>query len=134
MGKSTNYNLSYSEKTGYLHVVVTGRNSRENVAMYLADVLKECNKRNYPRVLIEERLHGPRLKLTDVFQIVSDAANSSDRTLKSIAYVDMNAEGDLMKFAETVAFNRSLPAQVFTTLEDAEKWLADRGPASSSFV
>ena len=134
MGEQISYKLAFMQKTGYLHVIATGRNTKENVAMYLADVMTECKKRNCSRVLIEERLEGPRLKFTDVFLIASEAASSADGTLKSISYVDMNAEGDLMKFAETVASNRSMPVMVFTNLQDAEKWLNERDPASSSFI
>lgn len=126
MEKLISYKLSYDQKPGYLHVVVTGKNSKENVSLYLADVRKECSRRNHTRVLIEERLEGPRLRLTDVFEIVSEAANLSDGILRSIAYIDMYSEGDLMKFAETVAFNRSLPVMVFNNISDAEKWLSDR--------
>jgi len=43
---------------------------------------------------------------------------------EAIAYVDVNADGELMKFAETVAVNRSLPVVVFSSVSDAEKWLA----------
>jgi hypothetical protein len=35
----------------------------------------------------------------------------------------MNAKGDLMHFAETVALNRSAPAAVFSTVGEAEQWL-----------
>jgi hypothetical protein len=50
---------------------------------------------------------------------------------EAIAYVDVNAEGDLMKFAETVAVNRSLPVRVFSTVGEAERWLlgGNRGRA-----
>jgi hypothetical protein len=41
----------------------------------------------------------------------------------AIAYVDVNAEGDLMQFAETVAVNRALPARVFSTVVQGEEWL-----------
>lgn len=121
------YKLTLIPKTDHLHVIVTGKNSKKNVALYLEDVLRECKSRKYSKVLIEEHLEGPRLKLIDVFQIVSEAGNiTTDRTLRSVAYIDMNAEGDLMKFAETVAVNRSLPVNVFTSLNDAEKWLLER--------
>ena len=44
-----------------------------------------------------------------------------------MAYVDVNAEGDLMKVAETVASNRGLPMTVFATVPEAENWLTSRG-------
>jgi hypothetical protein len=119
------YKLTIHQKTTYLHAIVTGPNNRENVIRYLEETLNECRARNCFRVLIEERLEGPRLRTFEVFEI---AAAGSSRTLgmrMTIAYVDTRAEGDLMKFAETVAVNRALCVTVFSNVADAEKWLLD---------
>jgi hypothetical protein len=120
------YQLTINQKPSYLHAIVTGRNSRENVAQYLADILRECTARSCLRELIEERLEGPRLGTLDVFEIASEGSNNASGILQAIAYVDVNAEGDLMQFAETVAVNRSLPVAVFSTVADAEKWLLNK--------
>jgi hypothetical protein len=117
------YRLTIAQKPTYLHVIVNGQNSRENVARYLEEILCECSARNCFRILIEERLDGPRLGTLDVFQIASEGSSKAGTILKAIAYVDVNAEGGLMKFAETVAVNRMLPVVVFQTVADAEKWL-----------
>jgi hypothetical protein len=82
-------------------------------------------------VLIEERLDGPRLGALDVFQIASEASSKAGGTLKAIAYVDVNAEGNMMQFAETVAVNRGVPVVVFSTVADAEKWLLNEDRADA---
>jgi len=120
------YKLTIEPGPAYLHAIVTGRNSRDNVARYLEEILRECTARNCFRVLIEERLEGPRLGTLDVFEIISEGSCRTFGILKAIAYVDVNAEGDLMHFAETVAVNRSVPVKVFPTVDDAEKWLLEK--------
>ncbi len=122
------YKLTIDAKPAYLHAIVTGRNSKENVVRYLEELLHECTTRRYLRVLIEERLEGPRLRTLDVFEIASEGSGKTRGTLESVAYVDVYAEGDLMKFAEDVAVNRGLRVTVFATVADAENWLlgADR--------
>jgi hypothetical protein len=117
------YKLSITRKSRYLHAVVTGLNSKENVARYLDEVRRECAIRGCYRVLIEERLEGPRLNTTEVFQIAAEGSSRAQGLVEAIAYVDVNAEGDLMKFAETVAINRLLPVRVFSAVSDAEEWL-----------
>ena len=117
------YKLAFAQKPGYLHAVVTGRNTKENVARYLADVQRECLERACRRVLIEERLEGPRLGPLDVFYIASEGRHRVEGQLPTMAYVDANATGTLMKFAEDVAVNRGINVQVFATVADAEKWL-----------
>jgi hypothetical protein len=78
-------------------------------------------------VLIEERLEGPRLGMMDVFQIAAEGSSRAQGKFEAIAYVDVNAAHDLMKFAETVAANRALPVRVFSSLSEAEKWLLSNG-------
>ena len=121
------YKLTIDQKPTYLHAIVTGRNSRENVARYMEEILRECTARSCFRVLIEERLEGLRLGMLDVFEIASEGSSKASGMLQAIAYVDVNAESDLMKFAETVAVNRALPVAVFSTVADAEKWLLNEG-------
>ena len=123
------YELTINQKSGYLHAVVTGENSRENVARYLEEILRECAARNCRRLLIEERLAGPRLGTMSVFEIAAEGSNHAQGQFNAIAYVDVNAEGELMEFAETLAVYRSFPVRVFSTVDEARKWLlgADGG-------
>jgi len=120
------YQLKIIQKPAYLHAIVSGLNSRDNVKAYLADVLEACKIRACNQVLIEERLEGPRIDTINVFQIASEGSRQAMGFFKAIAYVDVNAEGDLMKFAETVAVNRSLPVRLFSSVADAERWLAEK--------
>ena len=117
------YQLTLHQEPQYLHAVVTGTNSEEAVRGYLADLLRECIARKCSRVLIEERLQGPRLPTLPVFLIASEEAEPARGHLSAIAYVDINAKGDLMRFAEDVAVNRGLPVAVFSSVDEARAWL-----------
>ena len=128
MEMPSSYELTVTQKPTYLHAIVTGTNSKENVTRYLEEIQRECTVRNCFRVLIEERLEGPRLSTMGVFQIASDASDRVQQPFEAIAYVDVNAEGDLMDFAETVAVNRGLPVRVFSSVSEAEKWLQGKAP------
>lgn len=92
---------------------------------YLADILHECMTRECFRVLIEERLEGPRLNTTDVYEIASQGQEHAAGRLPVIAFVDVNAPNtSSMKFAEDVAVNRGKFVRVCPTVADAESWLA----------
>ena len=121
------YKLTIHQKSSYLHAIVTGPNSRENVQQYLQEIRRACILRNCFRVLVEERLEGPRIGAMDVFQIAAEGSKAG-RTFQAVAYVDVNAEGELMKFAETVAVNRGIPVAVFSTVAEAEQWLLRADP------
>jgi hypothetical protein len=118
-----NYKLTITQKHGFLHAIVTGQNTKETVLRFLQEVLHECIARDCLRVLIEERLEGPRLGELDVFDIASRASAHATGKLKAIAYVDINAGIDLMQFAEDVAVNRGLRVAVFPTVAAAEAWI-----------
>jgi hypothetical protein len=123
--RTMTYKLTLNPKPTYLHAIVTGQNSRENVSRYLEEIRSECIARRCFRVLVEERLEGPRIGAMDVFQIAEEGSSKVRGVYTAFAYVDVNAEGDLMRFAETVAVNRGVPLSVFSTVADAEKWLLD---------
>jgi hypothetical protein len=80
------------------------------VAAYLRDVVEECRTRNCFRVLIEERLEGPRLQLMDVFSVAAEGAMMALGVFQTIAYVDERM-GKMAEFAETVAVNRGMPVR-----------------------
>jgi hypothetical protein len=117
------FKVTFTQNPTYLHAVVTGENSAENVRNYLKQIQRECTTRKCLRVMIEERLEGPRLGIVDVYRIVSEGTVRALGQMEMIAYVDVNAKGDLMKFAEDVAVNRFLRVAVFSSVPDAELWL-----------
>jgi hypothetical protein len=131
-GRLVSYELKIIEKPTYLHFVVTGENTRDTVAHYMEDVIRTCTERNFPRALVEERLQGPRLGTIDVFCLSAAMSMRYIGTLKSLAYVDVHAVGDTMKFAESVAVNRGFPARVFSTVAAAEKWLTGEAPRGAT--
>jgi len=123
-GGFVTYELTIEPKPGYLHVIVTGDNTRENVARYMEEVVRECTLRQCFRVLLEERLVGPRLGTLDVFELVSTGSTRFLRTLTAMAFVDVNSQSqEMMQFAENVAVNRAFPVRVFPTVLAAERWL-----------
>jgi hypothetical protein len=121
------YQLTLTETPRFLHAVVSGENSRESVAGYFEEVLAACEARAIARVLIEERLTGPRLSMSEVFTLVAQGALRFGGRLEAMAYVDVNGQDDTMRFAERVAVQRSFPVRVFRTVAAAETWLSGSG-------
>jgi hypothetical protein len=93
------YQIKFRRKANYLHAIITGQNRFENIKGYLQQIILECKAANCSRLLIEERLEGPRLNTLEVFGIASEESGRVFGVLRAIAYVDINAEGDLMEFA-----------------------------------
>lgn len=119
------YQLTIIEKAGYLHGIVTGRNSPEAVSDYLRRGLLETRARGCTRVLIESRLEGPRLALWDIFEIAAEHSKAYRGFFDAIAYVGTTAPGPLLTFIQNVSRNRGLPLRVFESVAEAEQWLAE---------
>jgi hypothetical protein len=124
------YHLTIKPEATFLHVIVTGTNDVATVARYLDELRRECIARQCFRLLIEEHLEGPRLSTFPVYKVASEGSERARGLMHAIAYVDANAEGHLMEFAETVAVNRGLPIAVFATVGEAREWLLRKTPAA----
>lgn len=118
------YKLTIQQRADHMHIVATGRNSREAVAEYMLRAFQQCVAKNCPRVLIEARLIGTHLPLWDIFEIAAQHSRLDMGFLEAVAYVDINDPPELAEFIENVTRNRGLPLRVFRSVATAEKWLA----------
>jgi hypothetical protein len=120
------YKLKVTKKPTYLHVIVTGQLSEENVLRYFEEIHRECTARKCFRILIKKNLDGPRLDVVKVLKLISEESSKVMGLFRAIAYVDVNAVGNSMEFIENAAVNRRLPVRIFSTIVDAEKWLLNK--------
>lgn len=119
------FKLHIDECGDYLHITVDGQNSPNTVAKYMAQVVAECRERDCFRVLVHERLEGPRLSPMEVFSLASEGSHEALGVFEAVAYVD-ESMGDTLEFAETVAVNRGMPLAMFKNLDAARKWISKR--------
>jgi hypothetical protein len=130
------YSCTITPRSGYVHVRVTGPNTVDTILRYIDETLRFCAAEGSRHVLLEERLDGPQISLTDVFAVVSGKAEAVRSVLRLIAFVDVNGgrSPQNLRFGETVALNRGVAVRVFPTVEEAEAWLggeiARRGSGS----
>jgi hypothetical protein len=120
------YSIEMRSTPTHLHFTVTGVNTRDHILRYMDDVVQQALALGRRALLVEERLDGPRLQTMDVFEIMSQGSERLRGLFDSVAYVDVNRVGQLMAFAEDVAVNRGFPLRTFGTVEEAERWLAER--------
>lgn len=85
-------------------------------------IAAEYKTKRYERILVVENC-SEVLSTADVFQLASEIPSMGFAGGRS-AYVDANlANSEIVEFGETVAINRGMNCAVFSTVEDAEKWL-----------
>jgi hypothetical protein len=124
------YEINFTQKPGYIHATISGTNSLDTVRRYLDDIKQKCTASKCFRVLVEERLEGPRLDAIEVFSLVSQGSIESLGKFEAIAYVDEKM-GEMGEFAETIAVNRGMPLAVFNNTADATEWLLKQKSSDS---
>ena len=119
------YTLTMKAKGSFLHVIVTGENTPENLQQYLAEVYKSCSEGGFSAVLIEENLSGPSLPPVDVYKIITKASSQTSPIVNKIAFVDVNPTHlpSIAVLGEAVGRDRGANVRVFRTIEEAESWL-----------
>lgn len=119
------YDMKVIREDDYLHVIVTGDNTPEDVAGYMGRIPQVCAEHGCSRVLIEENLRGPPFDTVDIFDIVSAASTDAAPAIRQVAFVDTNPQRDFsaLEFGETVAVNRGANVKVFHDVPAAVEWL-----------
>ena len=120
------YEVTFDRRANFIHAVATGSNTAETVFEYMNDIREECEKQSCYRVLIEEKLDGPRLDEMQIFDIILKGSPDALGVFEAVAYIDEQQDFEVVKFAETVAVNRGIPVAVFSSIADAENWLRHR--------
>ena len=121
------YTLKIRNQGVYLHMIVEGDNTAEDVANYLAEGVKKCIEFHCPNVLIEENLKGPNLGIFTVYEIITKICCQAAAAVRRVAYVDVNPESkkEVNQFAETTAVNRGVNVKLFETVHEAENWFRE---------
>jgi hypothetical protein len=120
------YALAIEPKGSYLHATVTGENGRETVIGYFGEVRAACRTRDCYRVLVEERLTGPRFSLPELMQLAAEVTAQAGAIFEVLAYVDVYAEDDKVRQVAAQVVEPGSAVGVFNTVLEAERWLRDK--------
>ncbi len=121
------YTIVFEDYPKYLYALVHGEKyGYEILAGFLHEIADECQKRNFNKVLVEENISATASQ-TDVFRIASELPQLGFSNIR-LAYIDRFSEQqELNEFGQEVAENRGVDVQIFSSQEDADKWLTGNG-------
>ena len=121
------YSISIEQRPRYLRVTVTGTNSAETIARYIADIREACLRLRVFKVLALVNLDGPGVSMLDLYKVAVSASDDTAGIGLRAAYVELNPErsDDNMRMAESVAHTRGIAVRTFRDVEKAEAWLLD---------
>jgi hypothetical protein len=121
------YIINFEDRANYLYALVHGEQYGYKVlAQFLREIADECKKRNFNQVLIEENISATASEM-DVFRIASELPQLGFSDIR-MAYIDRFTEQkDLNEYGKEVAENRGVDVKIFSSLEEADKWLSRNG-------
>jgi hypothetical protein len=117
------YTIEFEHRPKYLYASVSGKDdSLEITRSYWQEMLDECRKHGFDKLLVEENLEGS-LSMQEVYEFASEYAQMGFREIL-VAFVDRYPEQrQLNRFGELVATNRGGRIRVFDSVTDAKQWL-----------
>lgn len=117
------YTLTVESKGSYLHAVVRGTNDRDTVIGYFTEIREACAKRDCYRVLVEERLEGPRFPPEVLLPLMAEVVAMAGPTFETLAYVDVMAVTDTVLRLASQVVQPGARVGVFDRVAEAEAWL-----------
>ncbi len=115
------YTIRYDDESDYLMVVVDGILNLALLKSMASDVATAVAEHGCKRILND--LRGARLKgVIDIIQMPS-AARTSGIDLRSKRALVVGEDSPGFDFLETVFVNRSHRVKMFTSIDEARRWL-----------
>lgn len=119
----SSYTLTVEPKGSYLHAVARGPNTRDTVLGYFRELRDACRTRDCYRVLIEERLDGPRFPPDALQALMAEVVAWAGATFEVVAYVDVHAEDDTIRRLAGQVVEPGMTIGIFATVAEAERWI-----------
>ncbi len=121
------YTIVFEDCPKYLYALVHGEQYGYAVlAQFLLEIADECKKRKFSQVLIEENISATTPE-EDVFRIASELPQLGFSDIR-MAYIDRFTEQeDLNEFGREVAESHGVDVKIFSSFEEADKWLSGNG-------
>jgi hypothetical protein len=115
--------LQIQETPNYLEARFIGEGAAEEVWRQFELIAESCKRANKNKLLLDFTEAYGVSSLADRYHIGDKAEIFMHYKLIKVAIVGRPERLDPRRFGEMVARNRWVNAQVFTSVEDAEKWL-----------
>jgi hypothetical protein len=128
-GMKMSIQLQIEETPGYLATKFTGAGEAEEIWRQFELIAEHCKRANKNKLLLDITETYGTLSLVDRYRLGDVAEIFVYYKLIKVAVVSRPEQLDHKRFGEMVARNRWVNARVFTSAEDAEKWLMLEPPA-----
>lgn len=116
------YTLTFEDRGQYLYAHLTGTDSYAASLSYWNEISDEVRKFDFRRLLVHENLIG-HVNEGEVFDIICDLVPSG-LGIKVAFYDENRADADINELGLLIASNRGIDVRMFSSLEDAEKWIS----------
>ena len=120
------YTIEFEYQPEYLYAFVEGdEDSLEITRQFWSELLAECKKFDYRKLLIEENI-SENVTASEVYEFAKELPNMGFDGI-SVAFVDRQADHEeINRFGGLVAHNRGMDLKVFEEVQEAKEWLLSK--------
>lgn len=113
--------LAFTPHRDALHVVVHGSATYENTVAYWRAIAEEVRRRKPQSLVLVDETRGPPLSAEEWFSLVQSMAGAG---LENVRIAHVKPHGlERIEYCEIYAREAGISARVFTSEEEAERWL-----------
>jgi len=118
-----NYQIKFEHRENYLFADVSGQDTVENSIAYWTDILNECEKYNFQKVLVYEEMVGT-LSKSELYKLNKSLSKLGLDKIRRIAFVDkFGTNSDQNTFGASMGLSEGIKYMLFESLSEAEKYL-----------
>ena len=117
-----NYQIKFEHRENYLFADVSGQDTVENSISYWTDILNECEKYNFQKVLVYEEMVGT-LSKSELYKLNKSLSKLGLDKIRRIAFVDkFGTNSDQNTFGAAMGLSEGIKYMLFEFLSEAEKY------------
>jgi len=117
--------LQFEERPDYLAVRFIGAGTTEVVWLQFESIAERCKRTNKNKLLLDFTGAYLKTSLSDRYFLGKETQVFKSCKITKVALVGRPDQLDQKRFGAMVAQNRGVNALVFTSVEDAERWLLE---------
>jgi hypothetical protein len=115
------YSLELENRGEYLYAIVGGLKVTPEIALgYWHEIIDECDKLGLTKILLEHNF-AEMISMHEMLQIIGPVADMLKGRM--FAFVERYGHYEIPEAGKTILRGLNIKMQLFTDVEEAEKWL-----------
>jgi hypothetical protein len=115
------YDIEFEDHDGYLHTIVGGLRVTSEIALsYWTDIISECERLGYSKILLEHNF-VEMISKDEMLEVIGPVAHLLKGRI--FAFYDHYEHYEIPEAGKAILRSLDVKMQIFHDLHDAQRWL-----------